>query len=569
MDAVRHFGLTRDPFARAVGPADLFESQAFANAREQLLRELRHGARLVALVGAAGTGKTLLLQAVEAQLASEGRKVRRVDRGDMIDPAAPADLLLIDEADRMDDAALVALAKAAADPARPAAVLALTRRRLDHLDLPVAPRFVGLEELATNDARDFVIDRVKRAGGDPALFSPGALGAITYAAGGSPRLLRLLASGAMFQAAQDGASRIEMGHARRAIAMQRGGLVEPPADVDVEPLTAAAEPEPRPIPVAVSPRAERLQAEPEAPQPVVTPPPRKPIAPSPAPVMAAAERAAPKRVVAPPPIVAPPTVAAPPPPEPKPIAPAAAPVMATIEPPPAPPEPAEQAEFVERRGLRKRHLVAAGVVAALLAAGTMTLWPTDRPEVDQSPPPASTATSVPPPSAPPANLPTEALAEAPVVAPPAPEPEPATVVATAAPVEAPPQPAPAAAAPEPPAPEPPPRVVVRYAGSQPGAADAAGRIADLLRARGFDVADVRAAPGRIRQASTRYAAGERAAGEVLNSAFETVLRAYQPGAESQTAPSAEGNSARGIIEVWVPDSAAGASRPLRTDLPPS
>lgn len=535
MDAAGHFGLTRDPFARTVDPADIFESQTFATAREELLREVRHGARLVALVGAAGTGKTLLLQAVEAQLAGESRRVRRVDRGDMIDPAAPADLLLIDEADRMDDAALVALAKAAADPARPAAVLALTRRRLDHLDLPVAPRFVGLEELATNDARDFVIDRVKRAGGDAALFSPGALGAITYAAGGSPRLLRLLSSGAMFQAAQDGAPRIEMGHARRAIAMQRGGVVEPPAEADVEPLTVpAAEPVRQPHPAAVSPRAERRQAEPAAPPPVIAPP-----------------------------VVATPVVIAPPAPELEPIARSPVPVVA-VEPAPPPPLELTDAEFPERRSLRKRHLVAAGVVAALLAAGSMALWPTDRPVVEQTPP-ASTVASAPPPSA----SPVTPVAEAPVVVPPAPEPEPAAAVAVSAPVEAPARAAPAAAAPEPPAPKPPPKVVVRYAGSQPGAADAAGRVADSLRARGFDVADIRAAPGRIRQASTRYAAGERAAGEALNSAFETVLRAYQPGAESQTAPSAEGDSARGIIELWVPDSAAGASRPLRTDLPPS
>ena len=547
MDAARHFGLTRDPFAPTVDPTAAFESQAFIAARENVLRELRQGARLVALVGAAGTGKTLLLQALEARLAGEGRQVRRVDRGDIIDAAAPADLLLIDEADRMDDAALTALARTAADPARPAAVLALTRRRLDHLDLPVAPRFVELDELATNDARDFVIDRVRRAGGDAALFTPGALGAITYAAAGSPRLLRLLSSGALFQAAQDGAARIEMGHARRAIAMQRGGQVEPPTDAEDEPLAVAA-PEPEPVavpaPVAVSPRAERRQAAPPASRPVVAPP-----------AVAA-------------PIIAP-VDAPPPPPEPPPAAPAPAPpplpvpapVATPVEPVPPPPrEPTDEAEFIERRGVQKRHLVAAGVVAALLAGGTMMLWRADRPTADPSPPAPAVA------SAPPPAPEVTRVAEAPVVAPQAtePEPEPAAV-ATPDPASV---PAPAPPAPVATAPLTPPKVVVRFAGSQPGAADAAGRIADLLRARGFEVAEVRAAPGRVRQASTRYAAGERIAGEALNRAFETVLRAYQPGAESRTAPSAEGEAARGIIEVWVPDSAAGASRPLRTDLPP-
>jgi 2-oxoglutarate dehydrogenase E2 component (dihydrolipoamide succinyltransferase) len=175
------------------------------------------------------------------------------------------------------------------------------------------------------------------------------------------------------------------------------------------------------------------------------------------------------------------------------------------------------------------------------------------------PAPVETAAVTPAPAPEPAAAPAPAPAPAEV----APEPAGPPPQAEAARAEAPAEPTP------PPTPAAPPRVVVRYAGGQPGAADAAGRIADLLRARGYEVADVSAAPGRIRQASVRYAAGERAAGEAVNADFEAVLRAYQPGAISRAAPSPEGAAARGTIELWVPDSAAGASRPLRTDRPPS
>jgi type II secretory pathway predicted ATPase ExeA len=524
MAVVPHFGLIRDPFATTVDPADAFASQAFVAARDAVLHELAKGARLIALIGAAGTGKTLLLQAIEAALARAGIDVCRVSRGDLvIDEARAGNVLLVDEADRMSDAAIIALAKSVADPAQPAAVVALTRRRLDHLALAVAPRTVTLEELGSNDARDFIIDRVRRAGGDPALFTPGALGALTYAAGGSPRLLRLLASGAMFQAAHDGASRVEIGHARRAIGMQRG--VAEPMPEPVAPALSAA-PAPTPAPLVVSPRAERTQPD-----------------------------LVPATEAAPPPQPAPPTV--------DPI----------DEPPPVLDHPwsASPADAeVPARTSRRPLLAGAAVMLLAAAAGGVYLWQTaERAPAPASEPPAIVAEPVARPTRPPAQatVPTPAPAPAPPPAvAPAPELEPEPVAAAAAPVEAMPEPAPAT---EPPAPKAPPRIVVRYARGQPGAAEAAGRIADLLSARGYDVADIRAAPGRIREASTRYAAGERAAGEAINAAFETVLRAYQPGAVSRAAPNPEGDEARGTIEVWVPDSAAGASRPLRTDAPPS
>jgi hypothetical protein len=106
--------------------------------------------------------------------------------------------------------------------------------------------------------------------------------------------------------------------------------------------------------------------------------------------------------------------------------------------------------------------------------------------------------------------------------------------------------------------------VLRYASEQPGAADAASRIADLLRARGHPVT-LRGGAGRVRQASVRYPDGQRAAGEAANDAFETLLRAYQPGIASLAIA---GDTPPGTIELWLPDSAAGASRPLRTDAPP-
>ncbi len=520
MDAARPFGLSRDPFVSTIGPDEAYGSHAFVAARDALLRELRQGARLVALVGAAGTGKTLLLRAVEQTLIGEGRRVRRFDRGDVaLGHIADADVVLVDEADRIDDSALAALSQAAADPASPAVVLATVRRRFDLIVGPVAPRVVTLDELSAADARALIVDRVRRAGGDPALFTPGALGAITYASKGSPRLLRLLSAAALFQATQDGAARVEMGHARRAIAMQKGIAEDVAYPEEAEPVPAPV------VPLDISPRAEKIDVSPAVERPAIkeTPPP------------------------APAPREEPPAIA----PAPLPIA-----------------EPVPEALPPRREWLRPA-AIAVGATA-LLAGSAALLWVTET----RSPPPATVAaepsvTPIAPRPASPAQEP-QAKPVAAASTPPAKEMPPVEEQPAPRPEATPPvvqEPAPEPPSTKPAAPavvEAPPRIIVSYASDQPGAREAAERVAALLRARDYDVIGVRGIPGRIREPSIHYGSGNRTAVEAVNRAFEQALDAYQPGATSRITRA----GASGTVEVRVPDSAAGASRPLRMDLPP-
>lgn len=520
MDVARPFGLSRDPFAPTVEPDEAFESRAFRAARDGVLRELGQGARLVAVVGAAGTGKSLLLRALEQRLAGKGKRVRRIDRGDLALGAvdADADILLIDEADRIDHDGLVALSDAAARPNHPALVLAAVKRRFDHLPGATMARTIGLDELTAADARELVIDRIRRAGGNPGLFTPGALSAITYVAGGSPRLLRLLSAGALFQASQDGAGRVEMGHARRAIAMQKGiaedAAVPPkatapeatPPEPVMPPVVAAAPVATAPTLIEVSPRAARHEE----------------IAPT-------IETPSSERPIEPPPLAVPP--------EPLPA-----------DETPASPEPAER---------RWRRPAMAAALLAVLAGAASLPWLIDARDDVERPMTVRPSKAAPAPVAREANPPPSRVEE------PAPAP-------SAPPAALPPAPAsPSAAAPSPvPAVTPPeaaPTVVVNYARGQSGADEAAGRVADLLRARGYEVAEVRGLPGRIRQPSIRYGSVGSATAEAINQAFEQALRAYQPGITSRAMAA---DTPDGTVEVWVPDSAAVASRPLRIDAPP-
>lgn len=336
-------------------------------------------------------------------------------------------------------------------------------------------------ELSPNQARAWVLARLAQAGGDAALMAPGALGAIAYAAGGSPARLQRLAAAAMRHAADDGSRRIEMAHARLAIAEERG----------------------------VEPAAERLPVEFPA---------------------SFATALKPESVL--------------------PLAP-------------------RRTAVLPRWGVFALIGVSglAGAAAILLVQGaiggrgarTAPPRPSTLPGSEQVLPMlresvADLTLAIPVADDRPIAVPAPAAAKV--------EASPTMKIEKAA---APPPVVKLAAAPAPPPALPKPRLVLRYSSDQPGAAEAASRVAALLRARGHDVAAVKGAPGRIRQASVRYADGERETGEAINDAYEAVLGAYQPGLASLAVA---GDAKAGTLELWLPDSAAGASRPLRTDAPP-
>jgi len=66
-ELMRHFGLTRDPFAAPCGPAELWPGAALAQA-EDLLRHAVAQREIVAILGDIGTGKTTLAFSAAARL---------------------------------------------------------------------------------------------------------------------------------------------------------------------------------------------------------------------------------------------------------------------------------------------------------------------------------------------------------------------------------------------------------------------------------------------------------------------------------------------------------------------
>lgn len=214
-----HFGLTRDPFSPFVDPADAFDSQPYRAGRKQMRRLLRRKVPLIAITGEAGSGKTMLLRATERCCSTEGVAVRRLERGDLATKWSgdDCDLLLIDEADKIDGDALDALTIDTDGMRKPPVILALLHPCPNHLSRFGPGAMIELARLDRIEAALYLIDRVERAGA-PDLFTPEALDAIVDAADGSIQMLRVLGSNALFQAALDEVPLVEAKHARQAAA---------------------------------------------------------------------------------------------------------------------------------------------------------------------------------------------------------------------------------------------------------------------------------------------------------------------------------------------------------------
>ncbi len=224
--------------------------RGWSTARDALIAAVQAGPGIVALLGPAGTGKTLLLHDVARALQAELPNVLLVDRGDAVpDAEALQGAVLIDEADRMDADALANLAR------RPdlAVVLAALPAFADRLAALPGAAIVTLGPIDEAEVPRFVAERLVQLGYAPDLLTLSAITALFERSGSVPRLLHTLLGLAVFAASLEGAERVGPEDVARAVLFRDGEEVaaEPPAiDPDVPELA----PEPVAL-VAIAPLA--------------------------------------------------------------------------------------------------------------------------------------------------------------------------------------------------------------------------------------------------------------------------------------------------------------------------
>ncbi|HZH47682.1 MAG TPA: hypothetical protein VEY31_13700, partial [Roseococcus sp.] len=221
-----------------VAPATPVSHRAWAAARRALIEAHAGERRLAALLGPPGIGKTFLLAELDRHFRGAGYQVERIAHGDLLTGEEVAPILLVDEADRLDDAALRALAARGQGFVLLAALPGFAAR-LESWDVAA----VRLGPLEPGEVASYVAGRLAAMGLPPNRFEAAAVPALAAASGGVPRLLNTLMGNSAFTADMEGEARVTARHVAAAAALR--------ADVSPLPPTAA----PGPLAHATAPAA--------------------------------------------------------------------------------------------------------------------------------------------------------------------------------------------------------------------------------------------------------------------------------------------------------------------------
>ena len=241
----------------------------WATARRAILQAFATSEHLVALLGPAGVGKTCLLRDIEAALRPQAIRVRRLESGDeaegVLEAFPDTEVLLVDEADRMSEAALEEVAEREGCFAVLVGLPPLARR--------IAPwrhQLVKLEPIPPPDIRSYLAARMIIAELDAAQLTEEAAAALAELSAGTPRLMNLLLAMAFHEADMTDQREVTAAHVREAAALRAEAA---PHELAGEDCAAPAEPAPEAAQAVATRRAGRALV--PAPPPMEEEPPRR------------------------------------------------------------------------------------------------------------------------------------------------------------------------------------------------------------------------------------------------------------------------------------------------------
>ncbi len=204
-----------------------------------LLAAAAGGPRTLALLGAAGTGKTWLLNRLVPELRERGRLVRLEQRGEVTPQFPLGGILLVDEASRLDRASLEQMANQQRGLVILADVPAFSVR-LDALSRP--PATITLPTIDPEEVPSFVAEWAS-VNPSPVVITDNAVARLVVHSAGTPRLIVQLTRAALALAGSAGRTQITGVDIDDAAALKLGALNLNPAGqpIDASPSAAVEE----------------------------------------------------------------------------------------------------------------------------------------------------------------------------------------------------------------------------------------------------------------------------------------------------------------------------------------
>ncbi len=201
-----------------------------------LLAAAAGGPRTLALLGAAGTGKTWLLNRLVPELRERGRLVRLEQRGEVTPQFPLGGILLVDEASRLDRASLEQMANQQRGLVILADVPAFSAR-LDALSRP--PATITLPTIDPEEVPSFVAEWAS-VNPSPVAITDNAVARLVVHSAGTPRLIVQLTRAALALAGSAGRTQITGVDIDDAAALKLGALNLNPAGQPIDASPSAA-----------------------------------------------------------------------------------------------------------------------------------------------------------------------------------------------------------------------------------------------------------------------------------------------------------------------------------------
>src|SRR5258706_14869121 len=184
----------------------------------EVIRHIGLQTSIIAVVGSAGTGKSLLADMTARACVDMGLTVRRIDQGDQVYAllGTKSDVLLIDQTDSMPTSSLQTLLSLGGKNIATTMVFMCLPSFVGQVSFSGGDRAtVELTPLSLSDARNYLHERAASIGRTN-LYSPEALDLIIDGSGGLPRLLQSIAHQAYWAAASEDAPQIGAQHVSNA-----------------------------------------------------------------------------------------------------------------------------------------------------------------------------------------------------------------------------------------------------------------------------------------------------------------------------------------------------------------